>query len=158
MGKDQDEEIEKSLRSQRKFSMENALGQAAGGGLLKGVSPIPRQQQVITALVELIKKQCPDPSGAIHSVLIRRLKGSSLSLEDYAHAPGTALKTVVQPLLDNDPLLFEFVRQVDVRWGQLYQERPHFQQPGESPHPDDEYTHDSVRQALTTLLQRLETT
>jgi hypothetical protein len=36
--------------------------------------------------------------------------------------------------------LREFVRRVDMRWGQMYDERPHFERPGHPPHPDDEYT------------------
>lgn len=50
----------------------------------------------------------------------------------------------------------EFVRQVDVRWGELYQERPMFQRPGQAPAPEDEYTDESVRQILTSLLEKLQ--
>ena len=48
------------------------------------------------------------------------------------------------------------MRQVDIKWGQMYGERPHFQQPGQPPHPDDEYTHESVRQDLLDLQVKLQ--
>jgi hypothetical protein len=40
-----------------------------------------------------------------------------------------------------------------VQWGQIMLERPYFQQPGQAPHPHDEYTHESVRRELERLLQ-----
>jgi len=49
------------------------------------------------------------------------------------------------------------VRQADARWGEMYDERPYFQQPGQTAHPDDEYTHESVRQALVDCLRDLST-
>ena len=36
-------------------------------------------------------------------------------------------------------------------------ERPHFNKPGSTPHPDDPYTPESVRQVLTDLLDQLAT-
>ena len=56
-----------------------------------------------------------------------------------------ALREIIQHILEKEAVLHEFVRQVDMRWGEMYLERPHFQQPGEAPHPDDDYTHASVR-------------
>jgi hypothetical protein len=40
-------------------------------------------------------------------------------------------------------------------WGEMNDERPHFQRPGQPPHPDDEYTHESVYQQLVELSDRL---
>jgi hypothetical protein len=34
-------------------------------------------------------------------------------------------------------------------------ERPHFQSPGSPPDPDDEYTHESVKKALSGLLEKV---
>jgi hypothetical protein len=67
-----------------------------------------------------------------------------------------ALNEILSTLLDNQDLLYEFVRQVDHKWGQLYGERPYFQQPGQLPHPEDEYTHESVRLKLMKLLDIVE--
>lgn len=46
---------------------------------------------------------------------------------------------------------------MDLKWGQMYQQRPYFQQPGQPPHPDDEYTHDSVKENLEDLLRKITT-
>ncbi|MEM1281255.1 MAG: hypothetical protein AAGG53_14835, partial [Cyanobacteria bacterium P01_H01_bin.152] len=63
-----------------------------------------------------------------------------------------ALTELLQPLLTQDAYLREFVRRVDMRWGQMYDERPHFERPGHPPHPDDEYTIASVRSQLQALM------
>ena len=52
----------------------------------------------------------------------------------------------------------EFVRQIDFRWGQIMEERPHFQRAGQPAHEDDAYTHESVRQTLGELLATVEKT
>jgi hypothetical protein len=57
--------------------------------------------------------------------------------------------------LQNQAFLYELVRRVDVKWSQIYDERPYFQQPGQAPHPDDEYTHESVRLTLNQFLETL---
>jgi len=58
-------------------------------------------------------------------------------------------------LLASDYAIKEFVRQVDVRWGELYQEHPIFQRIGQAPDPEDEYTYLSVRHNLMLLLEKL---
>ncbi|MFM7910045.1 MAG: hypothetical protein ACKPA9_34360, partial [Microcystis sp.] len=70
--------------------------------------------------------------------------------------PVQALQLILEEILDNQELLYELVHRVDVKWGQLYGERPYFQQPHQKPHPEDEYTHNSVRDKLVSLLARLE--
>ena len=156
--KTQEDKIEKEIRDQQNFSVSGAIGRAGGGGMLKGASPIPKNRQASNEMIELIRQHCPDPSGALKSVLSRRIKNSGPLLEKHLDNPNAALVETIQTLLGTDSLLHEFVRQVDMRWGELYQERPHFQQPGQIPHPDDEYTHDSVRKDLATLLHRIERT
>ena len=74
----------------------------------------------------------------------------------YFDAPLYALAEMLQPLLTQDAYLREFVRRVDMRWGQLYDERPHFEQPGHPPHPDDEYTIASVRSQLQGLMAAIQ--
>ncbi|MBF0381422.1 MAG: hypothetical protein HQL69_10410 [Magnetococcales bacterium] len=151
-------EIEKEIRKQQKFSMAGAIAQAGGGGMLKGASPIPRLDQAKNQLIDIIKKQCPDPSGALKSILGRRIKNSTPLIERHLDTPQSALIEILQNILESDGVLYEFVRQVDMRWGEMYQERPHFQQPGQTPHQDDEYTHESVKADLTTLLERVQQT
>ena len=69
--------------------------------------------------------------------------------------PIVALSEILESIIDNQQLLYELVRQVDFRWSQIYDERPYFQQPGQAPHPDDEYTHESVYQKLIELQERV---
>jgi hypothetical protein len=152
------ETIAKELRGQQKFSMAGAIGRAGGGGVMKGASPIPRRDQAHNELVDFIKANCSDPSGALKSLLGRRLKSSGPLLEKHLDNPKQALTEMIQSILDNEARFHEFVRQVDVRWGELYQERPHFQQPGQNPHPDDEYSHESVRRDLLALQKKIDQT
>ena len=49
----------------------------------------------------------------------------------------------------------ELVRQADVEWGRVFDERPHFDREGCSPDADDPYTLQSVRSALVQLLEGL---
>ena len=46
---------------------------------------------------------------------------------------------------------------MDCQWGQLTGERPYFQSPGQTAHPDDEYTHESVNRQLAQLLESINT-
>lgn len=66
--------------------------------------------------------------------------------------PLEALEVELRWLLGKGPVFHELVRQVDQRCGEMYRERPHFQRPGQEPHPEDEYTHASVRKDLERLL------
>ncbi len=148
--------IEEELKKQQKFSMASAIGRSGGGGMLKGASPIPKQDQATNQIKDFVREQCSDPSGAIKSILNRRVKSSTTLIEKHLDNPKAALAELLQSILNKDTVLYEFVRQVDVRWGEMYQERPMFQQPGDSAHPDDEYTHESVKADLTSLLQTVQ--
>jgi len=43
-----------------------------------------------------------------------------------------------------------------VEWGRAMDERPYFQRDGSPPHPEDPYTVESVRSALSDVVARLE--
>lgn len=148
------ENVQGEVRMQQTFTLEGAIGRAAGGAM-KGASPVPRLDQAMTELIRFVNQHTHDPSGALKSILRRRIQAGEVIVGQHLEAPLQALQAIVQPVLENDVRLHEFVRQVDVRWGELFCERPHFQQPGQSPHPDDEYTHDSVRRDLVDLLERV---
>ncbi|MDJ0637077.1 MAG: hypothetical protein QNJ34_28130 [Xenococcaceae cyanobacterium MO_188.B29] len=92
-----------------------------------------------------------DSSGALQAVLDIWIERDS-SLSENLDSPLIALQEILSTLTNNQGLLYEFVRQVDQKWGQMYSERPYFQQPGQTPHPEDEYTHESVRLKLIKLL------
>ena len=69
--------------------------------------------------------------------------------------PLVALASYVQHVLSSEYLLSELVREADVEWGRVFNERPHFQREGHPPHPDDPYTDDSVRITLSQLTEKL---
>ena len=157
MGKEKDprdEEIQREMLAQQKFSIAGAIGRA-GSGLMKGESPFSRQEQAITLLSQWIDQYTPDPSGALKSILCRYVRSSELLLANHLQQPLKALREIFVAILASDYALQEFVRQVDVRWGELHQERPLFQKTGQVADPADEYTYESVREDLTLLLEKL---
>ena len=158
MGKKQDpstDEIQREMQAQQKFSVAGAIGRA-GSGLMKGESPVSQQEQAINVLTQWIDQQTSDPSGALKSILRRRVRDNELLVACHLQQPLNALREMIDTILASDYAIQEFVRQVDVRWGELHQERPLFQRPGQAPNPADEYTHESVRQDLILLLEKLQ--
>ena len=149
--KDRDLTIQREILSGRKFSLAEAIGRE-GGGFMKGESPVPKLAQAIAELQMFINQNLSDSSGALQAVLYVWVKTDS-RVSQNLNSPLVALSEILATLIDNQNLLYEFVRQVDHKWGQIYDERPHFQQPGQTPHPQDEYTHESVRLQLTALLE-----
>ena len=152
--KDQDKErdlaIQREILAGRKFSLAEAIGRE-GGGFLKGESPVPRLAQAIAELQMFINQNLSDSSGALQAVLYVWVK-TDTRVSQHLNSPLVALQEILTTLIDNQNLLHEFVREVDQKWGQIYDERPYFQQPGQNPHPEDEYTHESVRLQLMQLL------
>lgn len=149
-----DAELEREIRDGRKFSLEEAIGRMAGPGAMKGESPVPRTQQAEMEIESWLRSNLADAGGALGVVLHRNVKGSELLLKS-TDPPLTVLACYCQRILDSEYLLAELVRQADMEWGQVMGERPYFQKPGASPHPDDPYTIQSVRTTLSTLLGQL---
>jgi hypothetical protein len=87
-------------------------------------------------------------------VLHRHVKGSELLLNNLDQ-PLLVLARCCQRVLDSDYLLKELVRAADTEWGRLMDERPYFEKAGCPHHPDDPYTVESVRNALSGLLKQL---
>ena len=87
-------------------------------------------------------------------MLFRRVKESELLLSNLDQ-PLVVLAGFVQQVLDSELRLQELVRESDVEWGRVYAERPFFQKEGCPPHEDDPYTSESVRSALSSLLEKL---
>lgn len=148
------EDVQREIRAQQKFSMTGAIGRA-GSGLMKGASPVSQQEQAFTLLTQWIDQHIPDPAGAMKSILRRRVRGNDLLLARHLKQPSNALQEIIEAILASDYALQEFVRQIDVRWGELYQERPLFQSADQAPDPADEYTFESVRQDLVLLREKL---
>jgi hypothetical protein len=87
-------------------------------------------------------------------VLHRHVKGSELLLNNYDQ-PLVVLAGYCQRVLDSAYLLEELVRNADTEWGRVMGERPYFEKEGSPPHPDDPYTVESVRNALSGILKQL---
>jgi hypothetical protein len=92
--------------------------------------------------------------GELQVVILRRIQEGELLLRDFEH-PLAVLAAYCQQVLDSDYRLRELVRETDVEWGQVQCERPHFEQEGLPPDPDDPYTFESVRKTLIGLIQQL---
>ena len=153
--KSAEELLEEEARAERKFSMAEAIAREAKG-MLKGASAVPALTQAQNEIGQFIRDHVRDSSGALVRTLELRLKGNHSLVGSHFDDPLAALGIEVQRILDSDRQLHEFVRQVDQKYGYLFQERPHFQRPGEEPHPEDEYTHESVRAELEQLQARIE--
>lgn len=146
-----DQTIEQDIRRGRKFSLADAIGRE-GSDFLKGESPVPKLLQVKNELRGFVNTHLQDASGALQATLIDLIQSDDVVCSRYFDTPLLALIDLLHPLLTHDAYLREFVRRVDMRWGQLYGERPYFERPGQPPHPDDEYTIASVRSQLQGLL------
>jgi uncharacterized circularly permuted ATP-grasp superfamily protein len=112
--------------------------------------------QVKTEIKQFIAANLGDSSGALQIILQLIVDEELTKVSQNLDNPVQALQLILEEILDNQELLYELVHRVDVKWGQLYGERPYFQQPNQKPHPEDEYTHNSVRDKLVSLLARLE--
>jgi hypothetical protein len=142
-----DADLEREILAGRTFSLADAIGRS-GGDFLKGESTLPRLVQAQMQVNGFISQQVPDVSGALHQVLHRWVEADTARLSRHSDRPLQALVDLIDQILAHPPTLYDLVWQVDMQWGELSGEPPHFQQPGQPPHPDDEYTHASVRQAV----------
>ena len=149
-----DAELEREIRKGRKFTLEEAIGRLAGPGAMKGESPVARMQQAEIEIASWLRSHLADAGGALRVVLHRHVKGSDLLLNDFDQ-PLVVLAGYCQRVLDSDYLLEELVRDADVEWGRVMGERPYFEKEGSPRHPDDPYTVESVRSALSGLLEQL---
>ena len=87
-------------------------------------------------------------------VLRRRVIASEVMLESLDQPLG-ALAAYCRRVLDSDCLLEELVRDIDVEWGRVMAERPHFEKAGAPSDPDDPYTVARVRSSLSDLLEQM---
>ena len=149
-----DAELEREVRAQRKFSLSEAIGRAAGD-LMKGTSPVTRERQAELEIELYLEDRLADAAGALAAVLGRRVLASEALLEAGFERPLEALAEETRRLLESEARLRRLVTQVDAEWGKMYSERPYFEAPGAAPRPGDPYTVASVRAALTRLLEDL---
>ena len=151
---DADAELEREIRKERKFTLAEAIGRLAGPGAMKGESPVPRMQQAEMEIESWLRSHLADAGGALQVVLHRDVTGSELLLINFDH-PLVVLASYCRRVLDSDYLLKQLVRDADIEWGRVMGERPYFEKEGSPRHPDDPYTVESVRNALSGLLKQL---
>jgi hypothetical protein len=149
-----DAKLEREIREERKFTLAEAIGRLAGPGAMEGESPITRMKQAEFEIATCLRSHLADSGGPLEVVLLRYVTGSELLLHNLEQ-PMVVLASYCQRVLDSDYLLKELVRDADVEWGRVMQERPYFEKEGSPQHPNDPYTVESVRKALSELLKRL---
>jgi hypothetical protein len=147
-------DLESEIRRGRQFTPQEALARMAGPGAMKGASPVSRQQQAEVEIGTWLRSHVADDVGALKGVLHRHLKGSDLLLNNLEQ-PLVALADHCRRILASDDILREVVRETDVEWGRLMDERPYFETADCAPHRDDPYTVESVRKALNEALEKL---
>jgi len=150
-----DEDREREARANRKFSLGEAIGRMAGHDLMKGASPVTRKREAELAIEDYLRRHMTDPGGVLRGVLLRHVGESLLHGDfDYDH-PLAPLAACIEHVLGSAQFLEDLVREADAEWGRVFHERPHFQRAGRPPDPDDPYTIDSVRVALSQVSERL---
>ena len=150
-----DAQLEREIRAERKFSMEEAIARRAGKDLMKGASPVTLQRQAALAIENFLDRHLIDSEAALGEVLLRQARESEVLFKMSYEQPLVALARFVERILSSEGRLQTFVTEVDAYWGRMYYERPHFQKPGAEADADDPYTLVSVRTQLSRLLEQL---
>lgn len=149
-----DDELQREIRAGRKFTLTEAIGRMAGLGAMKGVSPISLKKQAENEMEAYLKEHLSDTSGALRTVLLRRL-ASSEHLDGRYDQPLQFLADGLQHVLASEERMRDLVTDADIEWGRITGERPFFEKEGKSPHPDDPYTLLSIQTTLKALLASL---
>jgi hypothetical protein len=149
-----DRELFMEALSGREFTLSDVIAQA-GGDFLKGESPVPKLVQIKNELKLFISQNLQDLSGSLQAVLQLFIDQADEAVSRHIEHPLLVLQELVEHILNQPEVFYELVKQVDCKYGQMYGERPYFQYPGAPAHPDDEYSHESVRVQLTDFLARI---
>src|SRR5258708_1074906 len=80
-----DAELEREIRKERKFSIEEATGSMAGPGSMKGASPITRKQQAEAEIENWLRIHLPVGVDLLQVVLLRQIGQSESLISDYDH-------------------------------------------------------------------------
>lgn len=150
--KENDLELQRDILNGKKFSLAELIGKE-GGSFLKGESPVPRIIQLKTQIKLFISNNLKDLSGALQAVLNDKVDAEDDKISSHQEKPLLALQLMIEEIINNEHIYHQFVKKVDFKWGNMSGERPHFQLAGQPAHPDDEYTHESVKIQLINLLE-----
>src|SRR4051794_40829922 len=114
---DTDAELERQIRSERTFSLGEAIGRLAGPGCMKGASPVGRRRQAEMEIGDFLTRHLADTSGALRVALFRCVEGSELFLNNCDQPPLVVLAGYVQRTLDSAFFLTDLAREADAEWG-----------------------------------------
>lgn len=143
------------VREFSNFSLSDALAKEARG-MFKDASLVPVETQARLKVMHFVRQYMPDTYGCLYQVLDRRLQANESTLSKNISNPLIALKEILSAITSSEYQLVEFVREVDQLYGQQFDERPYFQSIGKPAHPNDPYTHDSVRKLLVELAGQID--
>ncbi len=146
--------VERESLLRHGFDTAAVVGRAAAG-TLKGASPVPAARQALLDVDALLAAHLADGEGSLARTLRARLADAPGWLDRHRGDAAAALVSFVESLLEQPSQLAEFVREVDVRWGRDYDERPLFEAAGRPAAPNDPYTVADVRSRLQALLGAL---
>lgn len=146
--------IEQEARLRRGADLTSALLGRDGGAHLRGASPTPILQRATLEVDQWLRDHLTAPDASLRHVLLRHLAARPDQLAAALGHPDRLLATWLPPLLAAPDRLADLVREVDMEWGHLNQERPHFDRPDRPTDPDDPYTVAGVTAMLTALLAR----
>lgn len=118
-----------------------------------GDDAIPRPVRARAMIYECLEACLTDPEGALKPTL-KQWIADDVRVSRNLDTPLVALDEILRSL-SQPPELYEFARAVNMKWGEIYGDRPRFQQPGQPPHPDTAYTHEGLQQTLTDMLKQL---
>lgn len=145
---------EKEIRRGRKFSLAEAVARDAAGAL-KGASPVTPLRQMLMEIENLLETRLYDPEGSLLRTILARLENDPPLIARNFGDPARALQEFLAAQLKSDSSLESLVRDTDARWGREYDERPHFNKPGQPTDENDPYTPESVGAVLQELLDTL---
>jgi len=112
-----------------------------------------QRTKAINVIQVFLQEKSRDTWACLNPMLVRWVEQDEFLSHNFEQ-PLAVLKHTIKLILDQQDTLEEFVRQIDVLYGETHSERPIFQKPGEDPHPEDVYTHQSVKHDLKTLLTK----
>lgn len=146
-------DLQREIRSQRRFSLAEAIGRE-GGGFMKGESTVPRPLRAATEVNQFITAHLADPTGPVATTLYH-WASSDIRLSRQLDTPLIALAQVTEGILTEPTTLSEFARQVAIAHSHLTGDRPYFHKLNAPPHPQASYTQDSITADLSALLQQI---
>ncbi|MEZ4389107.1 MAG: hypothetical protein R3D98_16300 [Candidatus Krumholzibacteriia bacterium] len=149
---DEKRRIEQEARLGRRTGLAGALAGRDGGDNLRGASPTPVIQRALLAADLWLRQHLEAPDSSLRTVLLRHLEAAPELLEAHVDRPASLLAVWLPGRLEAMGWLEDLVREVDMAWGRLNDERPHFERPGTEPDVDDPYTLRGVGATLTRLL------